>query len=330
MPLELLPGRWRGSFDAAHAALAAAGRCGPSTSLPPAEIADRARRLAAERDGVSTLLDRIAHEEHVRFRRPLSAPRATTRALALPTGIRACLFDLDGVLTGSAPVHAAAWRDTLDRLIRERVDDTSHRFHPGYFDLAKDYYGLIHGKPRLVGIGAFLDSRGIQLPEGDPGDAPGLDTVHALANRKNALFRRRLAHEPMTALAGAGTYLETAREAGLARGVISASANSRAILERAGLAQLVQACVDGRIAERENLEWKPAPDALLFACRQLEVSPQDAAAFETLPAGVAAARAAGAGYVVGLDRHGFETLRDAGADVVVADLSDLLAPGFGD
>jgi HAD superfamily hydrolase (TIGR01509 family) len=134
----------------------------------------------------------------------------------------------------------------------------------------------------------------------------------------------------MTVLEGAAAYLETAREAGLPRAVISASANSGAILERAGLAHLVQVCVDGRVAEHEGLEWKPAPDVLLFACRQLHVSPEDAAVFETLPTGVAAARTAGMGFVVGIDRHGATTLRDAGADVVVPDLGDLLDPAFRD
>jgi beta-phosphoglucomutase-like phosphatase (HAD superfamily) len=326
--LETLPDHWRWTFQAANAALTAAGRCRHSTGLPSAEIADWSRRVAAERDAVSKLLDAIAREEHVRFQRSLAAPPATTRALGLPTGVRACLFDLDGVLTGSAPVHAAAWRDTLDRMLRERAEDAGHHFDVRYFDLAKDYYGLIHGRPRLDGIRAFLDSRGMHLPEGRADDPPGSGTVHAVANRKNAAFQRRLSVEPMAVLAGAAAYLETAREAGLARAVISPSANTETILEHAGLAHLIQACVDGRVVEREGIEWKPAPDALVLACRQLDVTPEDAAAFETLPAGVAAARAAGVGFVVGLDRHGKDTLRSAGADVVVADLSELLDPRF--
>jgi HAD superfamily hydrolase (TIGR01509 family) len=327
--LESLPTRWRTSFDAATAALAAASRCGRNSSLPAAEVTQRVRELATERDAVSKVLESIAREEHVQFRRSLSAPTATNRALGLPAAIRACLFDLDGVLTGSAQVHAAAWRATFDRLMRERAEDTAHRFDVRYFDLAKDYYRLIHGKPRLEGIRAFLDSRGIDLPSGNPDDAPGVSTVHALANHKNAIFQRRLVQAPMEVLEGAVSYLETAREAGLARAVISPSVNTRAILERAGLAHLIQVCVDGRVAERESMEWKPAPDALLLACRELRVRPQDAATFETLPAGVAAARAAGTGFVVGLDRHGAHNLSSAGADIVVPDLGDLLEPGFG-
>lgn len=328
--LETLPTRWRNSFDAAGAALAAAGRCEYGGSLPRGELAARSHELAVEHDAVSRLLDAIAREEHIRFRRPLSAPPATTRALGLPAGTRACLFDLDGVLTGSAPVHAAAWRDTLDRLIRERAEETGHRFEARYFDLTKDYYGLIHGKPRLAGIHAFLDSRAIHLPEGAPDDRPGVRTVHGLANRKGVLFRRHLDLEPMAVLEGAAAYLESACEAGLDRAVISASANTPAILQRAGLAHLVQVCVDGRVVEHESLEWKPAPDVLLFACRRLQVDPDEVAVFETLPAGVAAARTAGAGFIVGVDRHGVQTLHDAGADIVVPDLGDLLDPVFRD
>jgi HAD superfamily hydrolase (TIGR01509 family) len=325
--LEAIPGRWRSSFNAAADALAAVAR---SSGLPPDEIARRSHRLATERDAVAQLLDVIAREEHVQFGRSLTAPPATTSALGLPARTRACLFDLDGVLTGSAAVHAVAWRDTLDSFIRQRLEWTSHNYPAPYFDLAADYYGRIHGKPRLDGIRAFLESRGIHLPEGAADDPPGIHTVHGLANRKNEIFRRRLAREPVAVLHGVGSYLETAREAGLGRVVISPSANTRAILDRAGLAHLIQVCIDGRVAAQENLEWKPAPDAYLLACRQLGIDPQDAAAFETLPAGVAAARAAGVGFVVGVDRHGSESLRRAGADVVVTDLGELLDPSFAD
>jgi beta-phosphoglucomutase-like phosphatase (HAD superfamily) len=326
--LETLPSRWRASLDAAATALTAVGHCDALSSLPTAELARRAKVLASERSDVARLLDDVAREEHVHFRRPLTAPSATSRALGLPRGIRACIFDLDGVLTGSAPVHAAAWRDTFDRFLRERVEETGHRFTVRYFDLAGDYYGLIHGQPRLDGVRAFLESRGIRLPEGGRNDRPGAHTVHGLANQKQALFARRLARDPMTALRGASSYLEVAREARLGRVVVSPSANTRAILERAGLAHLVQHLVDGGVIEAEDLEWKPAPDAVLFACRQLDVRPEHVAVFETLPAGVRAARAAGVGFVVGVDRHGPRALHDAGADVVVADRAELVEPAL--
>jgi hypothetical protein len=166
--LETLPTRWRGSFDAAATALAAAGRCGGSSGLATDEIARRSRLLAAERDAVSELLDVIAREEHVHFRRPLSAPPATNRALGLPRTVRACLFDLDGVLTGSAPVHAAAWRDTLDRFMHEQVEETHHRFPARFFDLTNDTGDLAWtGSARSSIAEGFTSPRAPLPPRGE-------------------------------------------------------------------------------------------------------------------------------------------------------------------
>lgn len=325
-----LTGLWRTSLDTTLDALAAARTCGHSLGFPPGELEARIHDVQAERQQVAALLDGIAHDAHVTVRHPLSAPRAAPRMLGLPNGILACLFDLDGVLTGSAQVHAAAWRDTLDAFVHERIDRSGGRVEIPFFDLRRDYYGLIHGKPRLEGIHAFLASRGIALPEGEPSDAPGTHTVHGLANRKNAAFQRRLAREPLAVLRGASRYLEAAHEAGLERVVISPSRNTAAILERAGLARLVPLCIDGRAMEEESLDRKPAPDTLLFACERIGVPPAAAAVFETLPDGVRAAKAAGIGFVVGLDRHGRDVLLEAGADVAVADLADLLDPALGE
>ena len=324
--LDRVTADWRRSLDAASGALSAADRIG---GLLPGELAAHWRGVATERSAVTALLDAIARETHVAIRHPLSAPRATNRMLGLPVAVRACLFDLDGVLTGSAQVHAAAWRDTLDSFVAQRSEATGERFSVPFFDLHRDYDRLIHGRPRLDGVRAFLASRGIVLPEGHIGDRPGSHSVHGLANRKNELFRRRLAHEPMATLRGAGRYLDAAGEAGLARAVVSPSSNSRAILERAELGRFVDLCVDGRTMAEENLAPKPAPDVLVLACERLGLDPEQAAAFETLPAGVQAARAAGIGFVVGVDRHGGETLTRAGADAVVADLAELLDPALG-
>jgi beta-phosphoglucomutase-like phosphatase (HAD superfamily) len=324
--LDRVTADWRRSLDAASGALSAAGRIG---GLPPGELAARSREVAAERSAVTALLDEIAQETHVAIRHPLSAPRATNRMLGLPVAVRACLFDLDGVLTGSAQVHAAAWRDTLDSFVAQRSEATGQRFSAQFFDLHRDYDRLIHGRPRLDGVRAFLSSRGIALPEGQAGDRPGSHTVHGLANRKNELFQRRLAREPMATLRGAGRYLDAATEAGLDRAVVSPSSNTRAILERAELGGFVEVCVDGRTMAEENLAPKPAPDVLVFACERLGVDPEQAAAFETLPVGVQAARAGGIGFVVGVDRHGRQTLTRAGADIVVADLAELLDPALG-
>ena len=250
--------------------------------------------------------------------------------VGLPVGTQACVFDLDGVLTASADVHAAVWRETLDAFLRNRIDRAGNRFSVPYFDLRKDYYGLIHGKPRLEGIHAFLASRGIVLPEGHPSDDPGAETVHGLANRKNLLFQRRLARYPVAVLGGSRRYLEAAAEAGLDQAVVSPSTNTRAILESCGLAHLVYQCIDGRAMERGGMAIKPAPDTLLAACGKLGLPPERVAAFETLPAGVRAARAAGMSYIVGIDRHGGEELRRGGADLVAADLAELLDASLGE
>jgi beta-phosphoglucomutase-like phosphatase (HAD superfamily) len=321
---------WRACLDAEESALAAAARCGRSVGFPSGELGVRTGRLAEERREVATLLDALARQEHVTISHPLSAPRATARMLGLPVGTRACVFDLDGVLTASADVHAAAWRETLDTFLRHRVDRADQRFAVPYFDLRRDYDALIHGKPRLEGIHAFLASRGITLPEGEPGDVPGSETVHGLANRKNELFKRRLARHPLVVLRGSNRYLEAAAEARLGRAVVSPSSNARGILERSGLTHLVQECIDGRVMTQEGMARKPAPDTLTGACRRLGVPPAQVAAFETLPAGVEAARNAGVGFVVGIDRHGGEELRRRGADLVVADLAELLDPALGD
>src|SRR5207248_6856013 len=140
-------------------------------------------------------------------------------------------------------------------------------------------------------------SRGISLPEGDAGDAPGIETVHGLASRKHEALLRRLDERGVTAFAGSRRYLETAREAGVHRAVVSASANTRTILERAGLAELIEDCVDGDAMIAEGLRPRPAPDTLLAACRQLGAAPGRTAVFETGPAGVEAARAGGFGLV---------------------------------
>lgn len=233
------------------------------------------------------------------------------------------MFNLDGVLIGSAALHVAAWAETFDEFISARIERTGGQFAP--FNPLGDYPSHIHGKPRLEGVRAFLASRGISLPAGDPGDPPGTETVHGLANRKSAALTRRLDEQGVTAFQGSRRYLEAARDAGVHRAVVSASANTQTILDRAGLADLIEDCVDGNTMLAERLRGRPAPDTLLAACRQLGVEPERAAVFETSPAGVAAARAGGFGLVVGVDRTGrAEVLRAAGADLVVTGLTELL------
>ena len=215
------------------------------------------------------------------------------------------MFDLEGVLAGSARIHTAAWAETLDEFLSRRVEKTGERFAPYRpFDPTVDYERHIHGKPRLEGVLAFLASRGIRLPEGSSSDPAGAETVWGLANLKNEALLRRLDQEGVAAFAGARLCLEGAREAGLHCAVVSASANTGTILERAGLGRLIDERVDGIGIQSEQLRGRPAPDTLLAACDGLGVQPQHAATFETTLAGVEAGRAADFGFVVAVDRRG--------------------------
>ncbi len=236
------------------------------------------------------------------------------------------VFRLNGVLIGSAAVHAAAWAETFDEFIFNRTERTRGRFAP--FDRRTDYLERIHGKPRLEGVRAFLASRGIRLPEGDPDDPPAAETVHGLANRKNQALVRRLDERGLSALEGSRHYLEIAHDAGVHSAVVSASAHTYTILARAGIADFIDDVVDADAIEEEHLRPEPAPDWLLAACRRLGVEPEHAAAFETNAAGVAAGHAGGFKVVVGVDRAGRpDVLRAAGADVVIEGLDEDLLDG---
>jgi HAD superfamily hydrolase (TIGR01509 family) len=233
------------------------------------------------------------------------------------------VFDLDAVLTTSQRVQMEAWADTLDRFLVERAERGRHELVP--FDRRRDYALWIGGRPRLEGVRLFLAGRGITLPEGSPEDPPTAETVHGLANRKNHTLQRRLRMEGVTAFAGSRSYLQAARVFGVRRAVVSASANTLAILRRAGLTDLIEERVDGGALDAEGLRAKPFPDSLLCACRRLEVDPGRTVAFESTEAGVSAARAAGFGLVVGVEREGEPTpLLPRDADLVVSDLKDLL------
>lgn len=237
----------------------------------------------------------------------------TAEGLGLPAGIRACLFDLDGVLTQTAELHAAAWAETFDRFLRDRSVRTQERFVP--FDHLLDYERYVDGRPRYDGVREFLAARSIEA------DAA---TVTEVGDRKNEraleLIRRGL--KPYE---GSVRYLRAVRDAGLHRAVVSASANCREVLEAAGLAELVEVRIDAVRAAEEHLQGKPAPDTFLAAARALKVEPTAAAVFEDALAGVAAGRAGCFGFVVGVDRTGHaDALRRAGADLVVSDLGELL------
>jgi beta-phosphoglucomutase family hydrolase len=240
----------------------------------------------------------------------------------LPDRIRAGLFDLDGVLTKTAAVHAAAWKEMFDEFLRRRAEQTGQPLVP--FDIHADYDRYVDGKPRADGVRSFLASRGIELPEGGPDDPPSAATVHGLGNRKNELVLAKLAGG-VEVYPGSVRYVEALRDAGLPRAVVSSSANTRAVLKVTGLDTLFDEVVDGVVAEQEGLAGKPAPDTFLAAARALGVAPGDAAVFEDALAGVEAGRAGGFGYVVGVDRTGqADELRHHGADIVVTDVADLL------
>ena len=243
--------------------------------------------------------------------------------LGLPKGTRGCLFDLDGVLTKTAKVHDAAWKEMFDDFLRDRSRQTGQPFVP--FDPVKDYDEYVDGKPREDGTRAFLASRGIDLPEGGEGDPPRAQTIHGLSNRKNQIVLQRIHTDGVEAYEGSVRYVRAARDAGLRRAVVSSSANAHDVLVAAGIEDLFETRIDGVVAERDHLRGKPAPDTFLAGARALGLAPRAAAVFEDALAGVAAGRAGGFGCVVGVDRVGqADELREHGADVVVTDLAELL------
>jgi beta-phosphoglucomutase family hydrolase len=243
--------------------------------------------------------------------------------LGLPDAVTACLFDLDGVLTQTAVVHDAAWARVFDEFLRERARHNGGSFVP--FDPDRDYNEYVDGRPRADGVRTFLASRGITLPEGEPDDPPGAQTVHGLGNRKNEVLLDVIHHQGVRAYEGSVRYLHAARAAGLRRAVVSASANCADVLKAAGIADLLEVRVDGIVAAQQHLRGKPAPDTFLAAARMLGVTPAQAAVFEDAVAGVEAGRAGGFAAVVGVDRVGHaDELRTDGASIVVKDLSELL------
>jgi beta-phosphoglucomutase family hydrolase len=251
------------------------------------------------------------------------------RVLGLPAPVTACLFDLDGVLTQTAKVHAAAWKQMFDSYLRRRAVQRSEAFVP--FDQDRDYDEYVDGKPRYDGVRSFLSSRGIELPEGGEGgkggspDQPGVDTIHGLGDLKNKIVLELIRGHDVQPYEGSVRYVKAVRAAKLRRAVVSSSTNCRDVLAAAGIEGLFEAIVDGLVADREHFRGKPAPDTFLAGARALGVEPAQAAVFEDALAGVEAGRAGHFGFVVGVDRVGqAAALRTHGADVVVADLTELL------
>lgn len=243
--------------------------------------------------------------------------------LGLPDEIKACLFDLDGVLTQTAKVHAAAWKQTFDEYLRQRSEKTGEPFKE--FDLHDDYDEYVDGLPRADGVRNFLKSRGIELPEGSPDDPPTAETVNGIGTRKNDLVLKLIKEQGVEAYDGSVRYVKAARDAGLHRAVVSSSANCKDVLIAAGIEDLFEARIDGQIAEEQHLKGKPAPDTFLAGAKALGVKASESVVFEDALAGVQAGRDGHFGFVVGVDRVGqADALRAHGASVVVQDLAELL------
>jgi beta-phosphoglucomutase family hydrolase len=243
--------------------------------------------------------------------------------LGLPDGIQACLFDLDGVLTNTAAVHAKAWKEMFDQFLQEWSQQHGIPFQP--FDARAEYDAYVDGKPRAAGVRDFLAARGITLPDGTPDDPPDAMTVNGLGNRKNEAVQRRIRTEGVEVFEGSRRYLEAAEQAGLRRAVVSSSANTREVLDVTGLARYVEQVVDGVTIRTDGLKGKPAPDTFLAAAEGFGVEPAAAVVFEDALAGVSAGRSGAFGYVIGVDRVGQAAeLKAHGADVVVRDLAELL------
>jgi HAD superfamily hydrolase (TIGR01509 family) len=316
--LELLSARWQRALDAAGSALEAAG-----DSLPASELRDRRVTLARESETTAASLRELARGR----RQPapwLSPTPVTNRMLGLPATVRACLFDVEGVLSDSSRLHAWAWGEVFDDYLSRVAAATRWQFVP--FDRVADYRTYVTGRSRLEGVHTFLRSRGIGVPEGRAGDPSDADTAHGLARLKGELVERRLHEQGVTALPGVRRYLEAARRAGLLRAVVYESASTLPMLEQAALASLVDARIDAAVIGAEDLHSRPAPDLLLAACRRLEVEPEHAVTFTNTGAGVVAGRRAGMLTIGVGDADQSGSLESFGADQVVATLDTLLDP----
>ena len=237
----------------------------------------------------------------------------------------AVLFDLDGVVTPTAEVHMQAWSEMFNGFLADEAADLGGDHSPY---TGADYYAHVDGKPRYDGVRDFLASRGIELPEGTSEDPPTRLTVRGLGNRKNEAFNAVLQRDGVEAYPGSIRLLDHLRELGLPLAVVSSSANAPAVLQAAGLVDRFATVVDGRVARSQDLPGKPAPDTFVHAAKTLGVPVDEAVVLEDAVSGVRAGAAGGFALVVGVDRGaGAATLTDAGADVVVSDLGELVPGG---
>jgi beta-phosphoglucomutase family hydrolase len=247
------------------------------------------------------------------------------QVLGLPADVTVCLFDLDGVLTDTAKVHAVAWKQMFDAFLSERPSAQGGNDAP--FDAVQDYDEYVDGRPRTDGVRAFLASRQIELPDGSPDDPPDAPTINGLGERKNEIVLKLIHEQGVEPYEGSVRYVKAARSAGLHCCVVSSSSNCRDVLQAAGIVELFEKIIDGHVAEAEHLQGKPAPDTYLAGARAVGETPDHAAVFEDALVGVEAGRAGKFAIVIGVDRVGqADELKAHGADVVVGDLGDLLEP----
>ncbi|MHC4992371.1 MAG: HAD family hydrolase [Planctomycetota bacterium] len=245
-----------------------------------------------------------------------------------PERFDAVLFDLDGVITATAKVHARAWKRMFDAYLERRAERTGEPARP--FDIDTDYRLYVDGKPRYEGVRSFLESRGISLPEGEVDDAPDAETVCGLGNRKNELINDVIASEGVEVFETTVTWIRHLQELGIHVAVVSSSKNCETILRAARLDALFEVRVDGVVAAELGLPGKPAPDTFLEAARRLGIEPDRAVVVEDAIVGVQAGRAGGFGLVIGVDRHDeADDLRAGGADIVVSDLGELASARTG-
>ncbi|MGP8059470.1 MAG: HAD family hydrolase [Acidimicrobiales bacterium] len=243
--------------------------------------------------------------------------------LGLPDSVRGCLFDMDGVLTRTAVVHAGAWKTMFDDFLSTWGQRTGQVFAP--FDAGEDYDRYVDGRSREDGTRTFLSSRVITLPEGEDTDPPDALTVRGLGNRKNNLVLEAIARDGVDVYPDSIDYVRAARGKGLRRAVVSSSANAAQVLEAAGITDLFEALIDGTVAAARHLDGKPSPALYLAGAEVLGLSAGESAVFEDALAGVEAGRAGGFAAVVGVDRVGqADELRAHGADLVVSGLGELL------
>ena len=313
---------WQTAFDAADAALRAAG-----PDLPADELGRRRQALVAEESATLGLLRSFAREHLVTPPPRLYFGPISPSMLGLPSPLEACVFELDGVLANSIAAHRAAWAETFDGFLLRRSALTTHEVMP--FDPYDDYENYIDGRPRLEGVRELLGSRGISLEVGAVTDPPDAETVHGLANHKQAALRSILARQGVAAFGASRQYLAAARHAGLRRAVVSVSENTGAMLDLSGLALLLDEVVDGEAVRAEKLRILPEPDTFLAAAQRLGADPARTSVFVHDLVGVTAARAGGFGYIVGVERSGREAKMLAlGADRVVRDLGELMGAGL--